>query len=167
MAGDDFNQTIGSKTAEILSSKLMGGSNAWQQDDERYPMLKTFANTPYGKLLSMPVRFDDTDKRTDRAGDVNYIFEFPTDDVIWRALNGQTYIDVINDCGAASIVQRTNDNVEILIAQAKNVESQCTWAMRTLPLNLRSGLTHFIFKDPVAQRAAEAAFDKNQDEILR
>lgn len=166
MAGDDFNQTIGSKTAEILSSKLMGGSNAWQQDDERYPMLKTFANTPYGKLLSMPVRFDDTAERTDRAGDVNYIFEFPTDDVIWSARNGQTYIDVINDCGAASIVQRTNDNVEILIAQAQNVESQCTRAMRTLPLNLRSGLTHFIFKDPVAQRAAEAAFDKNQDEIL-
>lgn len=164
MAGDDFNQTIGSKTAEILSSKLMGGSNAWQQDDERYPMLKTFANTPYGKLLNMPVLFDDTDERTDRAGDVNYIFEFPYENVSWSALHDQTYIDVINDCGAASIVERTDDDVEILIAQAENVESQCTKAMRTLPLNLRSGITSFRFKDPIAKSAAFAAFNHEAPE---
>ena len=156
MAGDDDNQTIGSTTTQILSGNLMGGSNAWQQDDERYPMLKTFADTPYGKMLAMPVLFDGTD----RAGNVNYIFEFPTENVSWRAINGLTYIDVINDCGAASIVERTDDDVEILIAQAENVESNCTRAMRTLPLNLRSGLTSFRFKDPVAQTAAEAAFDK-------
>ena len=156
MAGDDHNQTIGSTTTQILSGNLMGGSNTWQQDDERYPMLKTFADTPYGKMLAMPVLFDGTD----RAGNVNYIFEFPTENVSWHALNGQTYIDVINDCGAASIVERTDDDVEILIAQAENVESQCTRAMRTLSLNLRSGLTSFRFKDPIAQTAAEAAFDK-------
>ena len=34
--------------------------------------------------------------------------------------------------------------------------------MRTLPLNLRSELTSFRFKDPVAQRAAEAAFDTEE-----
>lgn len=161
-ARNDFNQEIGSTTAEILSGNLMGGSNAWQQDDERYPMLKTFADTPYGKLLAMPVLFDGTDK----AGDVNYIFEFPIEDVSWSALHDQTYIDVINDCGAASIVEKTDDDVEILIAQAENVESQCTRAMRTLPLNLRSGLTNFRFKDNVAQTAAKIAFDKNKDEIL-
>lgn len=160
MAGEDHNQTIGSTTTEILSGNLMGGSNAWQQDDERYPMLKTFADTPYGKMLAMPVLFDGTDC----AGNVNYIFEFPTDDVSWRALNGQTYIDVINDCGAASIVERTDDNVEILIAQAVNVESQCTRALRTLPLNLRSGLTSFRFKDPVAQSAAFTAFNNEAPE---
>ena len=161
-ARNDFNQEIGSTTAEILSGNLMGGSNAWQQDDERYPMLKTFADTPYGKLLAMPVLFDGTDK----AGDVNYIFEFPIEDVSWSALHDQTYIDVINDCGAASIVEKTDNDVEILIAQAENVESQCTRAMRTLPLNLRSGLTNFRFKDNVAQTAAKIAFDKNKDEIL-
>lgn len=160
MAGEDANQEIGSTTAQILAGHLMG-SSAWRQDEDRYPMLETFANTPYGKLLAMPVLFDGTD----RAGNVNYIFEFPTDDVIWSALNGQTYIDVINDCGAASIVEQTDDDVEILIAQAENVESQCTRAMRTLPLNLRSGLTKFRFKDPVAQSAAEIAFD-NGDGIL-
>lgn len=143
-------------TAEILASNLMSGSTAWQQEEGRYPMLKTFADTPYGKMLSLPVLFDGNDM----AGDVNYIFEFPTEDVAWSALNGQTYLDVINDCGAASIVKETGDDVEILIAQAMNVESQCTRAMRTLPLNLRSGLTQFRFKDTVAQTAAEAAFDK-------
>ena len=143
-------------TTEILAGNLMSGSTAWQQDDERYPMLKTFADTPYGKMLSLPVLFDGNDM----AGNVNYIFEFPTEGVSWRALHGQNYIDVINDCGAASIVEMTGDDVEILIAQAENVESQCTRALRTLPLNIRSGLTSFRFKDPVAQTAAEAAFDK-------
>lgn len=158
-------------TDQLVKDNLMSGYSAWQQEEERYPMLSTFADTPYGKLLAIPIYFDIPETSTscyttDRAGDVQYIFEFPTEDVSWSALNGDTYIDVINDCGAASIVQRTDDDVEILIAEAQNVESQCTRAMRTLPLNLRSGLTHFIFKDPVAQRAAEAAFDKNQDEIL-
>ena len=157
-------------TKDILSRQLYAGQAKWQQDEERYPMLKTFANTPYGKMLAMPVIFDSDDEdnyySADRAGNVNYIFEFPTEDVAWSALNGQTYLDVINDCGAASIVEKTNNNVEILIAQAENVKSQCTRAMRTLPLNLRSGLTQFRFKDTVAQTAAEAAFDKDNDKTL-
>ncbi|MBR7017694.1 MAG: leucine-rich repeat protein [Prevotella sp.] len=158
-------------TDELVNGNLMKGYSAWKQDAERYPMLSTFADTPYGKLLAMPIYFDIPEGSTscydaERAGDVNYIFEFPTEDVTWSALHGQTYIDVINDCGAASIVKETGNDVEILIAEAQNVESQCTRARRTLPLNLRSGLTHFLFKDEVAQAAAETAFDKNQDEIL-
>lgn len=153
-------------TKDILSRQLYAGKDKWQQNDERYPMLKTFANTPYGKMLAMPVIFDSDDEddyhSADRAGNVNYIFEYPTEDVTWSALHGDTYIDVINDCGAASLVAATNDNVEILIAQSDNTESMCTRAMRTLPLNLRSGLTSFQFKDPVAQTAAEAAFDTEE-----
>ena len=156
-------QEEGRTTAAIVAGNLMKDSDAWQQDSERYPMLKTFADTPYGKLLAMPVLFDTPDNgQEDKAGDVTYIFEFPTDDVVWSALHNDTYIDVINDCGAASLVKETGDNIEMLIAQAENVKSQCTRAMRTLPLNLRTGLTSFRFKDPVAQTAAQAAFD-NED----
>lgn len=157
-------------TKQILSRKLYEGKEKWQQQEECYPMLKTFADTPYGKLLAMPVLFDGLDDdapffdshylKDDWAGNVNYIFEFPTEDVTWSALHGDTYIDVINDCGAASLVKETGDDVEMLIAQSNNTESMCTRAMRTLPLNIRSGLTSFRFKDPVAQTAAEAAFDK-------
>ncbi len=156
-------QEEGRTTAAIVAGNLMKSSDSWQQDSERYPMLKTFADTPYGKLLAMPVLFDATEEgKEDKAGDVNYIFEFPTDDVVWSALHNDTYIDVINDCGAASLVEKTDDNIEMLIAQAENVKSQCTRAMRTLPLNLRTGLTSFRFKDPVVQTAAQAAFDKEE-----
>lgn len=156
-------QEEGRTTAAIVAGNLMKDSDAWQQDGERYPMLKTFADTPYGKLLAMPVLFDATEERKeDKAGDVNYIFEFPTDDVVWSALHNDTYIDVINECGAASLVAKTDDDTEMLIAQTKNNESLCTKAMRTLPLNLRTGLTSFRFKDPVAQSAAEAAFDNEE-----
>ncbi len=159
-------------TRQILSKRLYAGKDNWQQtDDETYPMLKSFADSPYGKVLAMPVVFDGTDaddqafhpahyESDDRAGNVNYIFEFPTEDVEWSALHEVTYLDVINDCGAASLVEKTDNNVEVLIAEAQNVLSQCTRARRTMPLNLRSGLTHFRFKDPVAQSAAETAFDK-------
>ena len=145
-------------TEELVDGNLMADFDTWQHDENRYPMLKSFADTPYGKLLSMPVRFDGTDK----AGDVNYIFEFPIEDVTWSALHGNAYLDVINDCGAASITERTDDEVEVLVAQAENVQSQCSRAMRTLPLNIRTGLTSFRFKDPVAQSAAFAAFNKEQ-----
>lgn len=157
----EIEQKEGRTTAAIVAGNLMKGSDAWQQDADRYPMLKTFADTPYGKLLAMPVLFDATEEgKEDKAGDVNYIFEFPTEDVSWRALHDGTYIDVINECGAASLVEKTDDNIEMLIAQAENVKSQCTRAMRTLPLNLRTGLTSFRFKDRVVQTAAQAAFDK-------
>lgn len=163
----EIEQKEGRTTAAIVAGNLMKDSDAWQQDADRYPMLKTFADTPYGKLLAMPVLFDATEEgKEDKAGDVNYIFEFPTEDVSWRALHDGTYIDVINECGAASLVEKTDDNIEMLIAQAENVKSQCTRAMRTLPLNLRTGLTSFRFKDHVVQTAAEAAFDKDKDEIL-
>ena len=156
-------QEGGRTTAAIVAGNLMKDSDAWQQDADRYPMLKTLADTPYGKLLAMPVLFDATEEgKEDKAGDVNYIFEFPTEDVSWRALHDGTYIDVINDCGAASLVKETGDNIEMLIAQAENVKSQCTRAMRTLPLNLRTGLTSFRFKDPVVQTAAQAAFDNEE-----
>lgn len=157
----EIEQKEGRTTAAIVAGNLMKDSDAWQQDADRYPMLKTFADTPYGKLLAMPVLFDATEEgKEDKAGDVNYIFEFPTEDVSWRALHDGTYIDVINECGAASLVEKTDDNIEMLIAQAENVKSQCTRAMRTLPLNLRTGLTSFRFKDDVVQTAAQTAFDK-------
>lgn len=149
-------QTGAKTTQELMNSNTLKNNDFWQQDDERYPMLKAFANSPYGKLLAMPVLFADGD----RAGFVTYIFEFPTEDVTWSALYGDQYIDVINECGAASLVDKTGVVTEMLIADAKNVESLCTKAMRTLPLNIRSGLTSFRFKDPVAQTAAEAAFDR-------
>ena len=159
-------------TKQILSQHLYDGKDKWQQEEERYPMLKTFADTPYGKLLVMPVLFDGIDNdapfydshflNDDWAGNVNYIFEFPTEDATWSALHDDTYIDVINDCGAASLVKETGDDVEMLIALSNNTESMCTRAMRTLPLNIRSGLTSFQFKDPIAQTAAEAAFDKEE-----
>ena len=154
-------------TNELVNGNLMSDYSAWQQEEERYPMLRTFADTPYGKLLAMPIYFDIPETSTscyttDRAGDVQYIFEFPTEDVSWSALHEGTYIDVINDCGAASIVTETGDNVEILMAEAQNVESQCTRARRTLPLNTRAGLTSFRFKDPIAQTAAQVAFDKDE-----
>ncbi|MBR5656718.1 MAG: leucine-rich repeat protein [Prevotella sp.] len=157
-------------TKQILSRKLYEGKEKWQQQEECYPMLKTFADTPYGKLLAIPVLFDGLDDdapffdshylKDDWAGNVNYIFEFPTEDVTWSALHDDTYIDVINDCGAASLVKETGDDVEMLIGLSNNTESMCTRAMRTLPLNIRSGLTSFRFKDPIAQTAAGAAFDK-------
>ena len=161
---------FGLTTQRILSQQLFAGKDKWVQEEERYPMLKTFADSPYGKLLATPVIFDcsnvDDYYSADWAGKVNNIFEFPTEDATWSALHGQTYLDVINDCGAASIVSETGDGVEILIAQSNDETSQCTRAMRTLPLNIRSGLTTFKFKDPVAKAAAEAAFDKNGDKIL-
>lgn len=157
------SQTGAKSTAEMLSSALLTGDK-WQQADGSYPMLRAFAATPYGRLLAMPVSFIDGN----RAGYVTYIFEFPTDDVLWSALYGQQYIDVINECGAASLVNRTGSVTEMLIGEetARPGEGECTRAIRTLPLNIRAGLTDFRFIDPVARSAAEKAFDANGDGIL-
>ena len=53
MMSVDYSSQGGAKsTNEILQGQLFKGKDLWQQDDERYPMLKTFAGTPYGQRLS-------------------------------------------------------------------------------------------------------------------
>ena len=147
--------------AQMISGAMLADAVNWKTEAHRYPMLKLFADTPYGDLLSMPVLFADGD----RAGHISDIFEFPNVGVTWSARNGN--IDVVSECGAAEPKETTYLTTEYLIAQTEEPKSQSTKALRVMAIDVKDiddfnpkGIT---FEDDNARTACRLAFDKNGD----
>lgn len=154
---DDYS----SKPADMISGQMLADATNWKTELRRYPMLKLFADTPYGDLLSMPLLFAEGD----RAGNVTQVFDFPNEGVTWSAYNGNDYIDVINSCGAASPVYSTGSNTEYLIAQTNQSKSLSTKALRVMAINVNiSGAVGLTFEDANAATACLAAFDADQND---
>ena len=166
MAAD--NSSKGSTfTKDLVVGTILNNNSGWTALSGYYPMLKQFAHTPYGELLSLPISFyHESDSKYDRAGSVNQIFEFPTENVRWWAHNGDAYLDVINECGAASPNGRTGDNVEFLIVEPTNSKSECTKPLRVTVVNVDTDKAGIMFKDPEAEKACLIAFDNNSDNLV-
>lgn len=154
---DDYSKV----PSDIISGAMLASATNWKTEAHRYPMLKIFADTPYGDLLSMPVLFADGDC----AGNITQVFEFPTENVSWKAAHNATYVDIITSCGAASPVSATGDGTEYLIAQTSGtVKSQATKALRVMAINVNVSETPGLtFEDNNARTACLTAFDTNGD----
>ncbi len=156
----EFQTTSGTgehTTAEMIGGDIFAGNSVWQHEKGRYPMLKQFAKTPYGDILSMPVLFADGD----RAGRVTKIFEFPTDNVTWMAAHGDTYVDVINECGAASPMNYGEDYISV---RTNESNSQCTKALRVMHLDVvldHEAIVGIDFKDVKCKNAWLSALNKD------
>ena len=153
---DDYS----SKPSQMISGQMLADAANWKTELRRYPMLKLYAETPYGDLLSMPLLFAEGD----RAGNVTQVFDFPNEGVTWSAYNGSEYIDVINSCGAASPVYSTGNNTEFLIAQTNQAKSLSTKALRVIAIDVNiSAPVGLTFEDANAEAACLAAFDAYPD----
>ena len=144
-------------TAEMIGGDIFAGNSVWQHEKGRYPMLKQFAKTPYGDILSMPVLFADGD----RAGRVTKIFEFPTDNVTWTASHGDTYVDVINECGAASPMSYGPDYLSV---RTNESNSECTKALRVMHIYVvldHEAIVGIDFKDVNCKKAWLTALNKD------
>ena len=161
----EFQTTSGTgehTTAQMTGGDIFAGNSVWQHEKGRYPMLKQFAKTPYGDILSMPVLFADGD----RAGSVTKIFEFPTDNVTWMASSGATVVDVINECGAASPMSTGADYISV---RTNESNSQCTKALRVMHLDVvvpDGTIVGIDFKDPQCKAAWLSAFGKQSTDLV-
>lgn len=149
-------------TRMMVSGEIFKGNNVWQSNKGSYPMLKQFAGTPYGSLLSQPVTLVDKD----RLSSVTEIFDLPTENVSWKALHNDTYLDVINECGAASPNGKTGDNIEYLIGEITNSKSECTNPLRVIPVNVLTDKAGIQFKDSNTEAACLTAFDNDNDGLV-
>ena len=151
-------------TSEMINGDIFTDNAAWQHEKGRYPILKQFADTPYGDIVSMPVHFADGD----RAGHVTKIFEFPIENVTWEAVNGATYVDMINECGAATPVSTTpTGGYEFINARTNTAKSQCTKALRVMALNTEvTGTVGIEFEDPKCETAWLTAFGKSTGDVV-
>lgn len=154
-------------TSELTSGEIFKNAKAWVQQEGRYPMLKQFAHCSYADLLSMPVNFYADDTKTDRAGSVTEFFEFCIDDAEWHAAGGNEYMDVIQECGAASLNKRTDSGPDYLVGQSMLNESRCRQAQRSVALDINvDGIVGIRFKDPAVEQACIQAFDKDGNQII-
>ena len=151
-------------TAEMINGDIFAGLPAWQHEKGRYPVLRQFADTPYGDILSMPVHFADGD----RAGHVTQIFEFPTENVIWEAVTGSTYVDMINECGAATPMSTGPDYI-FAQTNTNTFGSQCTKALRVMQLDVvvpEGTVGGIQFEDPKCEASWLTAFEKGEGEVV-
>ena len=162
MMAQDNSTNGATYTKDMIGGQILNSAAAWQNEENRYPVLKQFANTPYGDILSMAVRFD----QRDCAGSITQVFEYPTENVRWWARSGDQYLDVINECGAATPNGISGSVDEHLLAQNITSKSECTKALRALTVNVMADKAGIIFEDHNAETAAIAAFDSNNDGLV-
>jgi len=162
MLSQDNTSTGSTYTKNMISGQILANASAWQNEEGRYPMLKQFASTNYGDLLSMPVLFADGD----RTGNITQIFDFPTANVRWWAKSGDTYLDIINECGAGAPNGQTGDFTEHLLSENVTSKSACTKAMRAIAVNVRADKAGIKFEDTHAEAAAIRAFDASGDGLV-
>lgn len=142
-------------TEDMISGQTLGGNKNWTCIKGAYPMLAAFAGTPYGQLLAHPVRFD----KSNYAGYITNIFDIPVENISWHTLYGNTYLDVINECGAVAPNGRTNGATELLTGETTDALSQCTRARRFIPVNVYADKAGIHFKDKAVESACLKAFD--------
>lgn len=112
----------------------------------------------------MPVHFADGD----RAGHVTQIFEFPTENVVWNAVGGGTYVDMINECGAATPMSTGFDHIYAGTKEDALV-SKCTKALRVMqvdPVVTEGTVIGIQFEDPKCEAAWLTAFGKETGDVV-
>ncbi|MBP5277461.1 MAG: leucine-rich repeat protein [Prevotella sp.] len=166
MMATDIDMKGSTYTKDLISGTILSNNGNWSSVAGSYPMLKQFAHSPYGAILSLPISFYKDDVKADRAGSITEIFEFPTENVHWWAYNDDTYLDVINMCGAASPNGRTNNDTEFLNVEPTNSKSASTKPLRVTAVDVDSDIAGIKFKDPEAERACMTAFNDNGDDFL-
>ena len=162
MMSVDLSSPGSTFTKNMLSDKILSAAGNWRTEENRYPMLRQFAGTAYGELLAVPVLFAEGDY----AGNVTQIFDLPTENVNWYALHGDTHIDVINECGAATPNGRTTAFPEHLVAQTASLQSECTRAKHSFSLDVKADRAGILFKDNNTEMACLAAFDADSDGLI-
>ena len=166
------NESKGSTyTKDMIGGKILDGNSNWHAEVNRYPMLRQFVGTTYGDLLAAPVFFannSDVDEWAviDRAGYVSQIFDFPTENIVWRARLGTQHLDVIHECGAGTPNGKTTSEPDHLIAETASIASQCTRAKHCIAVDVKTDIAGIQFKDDNTKAACMAAFDTDVDGLV-
>lgn len=152
----------------------LGRRRLWQTADGYFPMLKTFAHTDLGKLLSIPVH---TDEAYEPSASFLLGFSrhltFEPGQAVWTSTDtNHLYFDIDGDMGViapirASFVAGADfGNVKVrqisglYYMRAQYGKTFVLFPLCSSDVNVSPGIT---FVDPYARQACLAAFDANHD----
>lgn len=126
------------------------GYDKWNAPKGRFPMLKSFAQTAYGKLLSLPVY----SSAENRLSDMNYLMDFTPSRATWQSTNDDivkpnTDIRVLEPKAASSSV-----------CLVRSMDGATVITPMTTSENVKKGIE---FVDVEAKKFCLAHYDANGD----
>ena len=152
--------------------QALGQRNQWQVTDGYFPMLKTFADTDYGKLLAIPVRTDeDYDPSASFLLGFSKQLTFEPGQAAWTS-DGGAWIESDSDMGIISPIrasfvhgadtgnQRVRHVSGLFYLKAQFGQATVYIPIRTSDSSVSPGIT---FVDDNARQACLTAFDTNHD----
>lgn len=129
------------------------GFNKWKALQGRFPMLKTFAETAYGKLISLPV-YTDMDNRLDN---MNYLLDFTPGNATWQVTSN----DVIAvDTDIRVLEPKTASSSVYLV---RSLEGAKVITPITTAASIEAGIK---FSDEEAKKFCLAHYDANGDDAI-
>ena len=144
-----------------------GQSALWQTEEKYYPMLKTFASTAIGKMLTLPFSPPENDyllrmnaMTTFTPGNLNWEIYLPANDY--------TFFELDSDMGVITPMQATGVeellNYEYFLA-GTTPDGSDVHIVGISP-NMGSVQKGITFVDENARNACLLAFDRNRDDVL-
>jgi len=145
------NEEYARSAEDLTSGTLYSDAERWQSEPGRYPMLKTFAGTSYGRLLSLPVYAT----MENRISNMMKSTEFGYGSMAWSSKNDAVEVD--NDAlvmvpltDADCYLVRQLDEARVLLPISQNE-------------NCKKGIT---FADEHAKNVCIANFDTDDNQVL-
>ena len=126
------------------------GFDKWMVKQGRFPMLKSFAETAYGKLIALPVYTD----KGNRFDNMNYLFDFTPGTATWQTTD-DTVLDIDTDI---RVIEPKTANSSVYLVRSLDEAKVIT------PIKTAESITAGIkFDDPEAKAFCVAHYDDNKD----
>ena len=148
-----YNNDSDGKTVEEMTNGTFfsgDGFDKWTVKKGRFPMLKSFAETAYGKLLALPV-YTDKDNRFDN---MNYLLDFTPGNAAWQSTNN----NVLNIDTDIRAMEPKSTNASVYLVRSLDGAKIIT------PITTDESITAGIkFKDVETKKFCLAHYDDNND----
>ena len=141
----------GMSASAMTDGTFFSGKSRWMVEKNHYPVLKTFADKEYMKLLSMPLTFSDTD----RSANLAYIIELPLGGIQWSMTDGTECLNLFADYGLAEPTAAGTAVLSAMMNYAGGSNKACNLSFLTVPDKFTRGIR---FVDPQAELACIDAF---------
>ena len=144
-------------------NEAFGGSKLWQTEEGYYPMLKAFAGTTIGKMMTLTFSPDEGDSMMGFQRQIT----FNPGSLTWEASGAPSYVEFDADMGVVT-PRMTASNYEwdyfnFLMGWSADKKNLLVIGAYPNSNYIEEGIT---FEDDNARQACLAAFDKDNDGIL-
>ena len=143
--------TDGLSVAAMTNGSLFANEDRWLSEEGRFPMLKSFANTDYGKLLSLPIYTTETNS----LKHMKTMVEFEGGAANWEIVDDDV-IDVVPDLEVMQPLKAARTYLVRTLGEAKIVT----------PITVSENFTEGIqFEDENAQQFCDKAFGDHNGKV--